>query len=374
MHAIIMKKTIKLYFLTRAAIALVLMLLTMTAQTAWAQLQFPCHVTVNIVGTGSVDITYNDGTETNIASGWEKSFTGSFTLTMRPGNGQTLQELKRTDNLSGSTSTVSTTETNGVFTYTGNDKSKITYTVVFASTSNSSYALIGSVYANAATMAFSVGGSTVTTAEAGDDVYVTLSQEPDTDWKWELTSPDVESIAPVANSNTQFHFTMPAKSVTVTAVLARAYYAIINNSVSGFVSWSSNGTGNLHGGETVTLTSGKDGYKIATLSATNRTTGQAIVLTDNHDGTWSFTMPESDVTVTATFSIIDYSITYHPNGGRMPDGYLTTYNIETPDITLPTPTRAGYVFSGWYANEALTGDAVTTIATGSYGDREYWAK
>ena len=29
--------------------------------------------------------------------------------------------------------------------------------------------------------------------------------------------------------------------------------------------------------------------------------------------------------------------------------------------TLPTPTRSGYAFSGWYLNEGLSGDAVTSV-------------
>ena len=71
---------------------------------------------------------------------------------------------------------------------------------------------------------------------------------------------------------------------------------------------------------------------------------------------------------------IVFSITYKVNDGTMPDSYDETYTIESPNIILPTPTREGYTFGGWYTNEGLTGDAVTTIATGSTGDKEFWAK
>ena len=76
----------------------------------------------------------------------------------------------------------------------------------------------------------------------------------------------------------------------------------------------------------------------------------------------------------AEFRAIVYTITYKKNGGTMPASYDKKYTIESPDITLPTPTRTGFIFAGWYTNSNLTGDAVTTIATGSTGDKEFWAK
>jgi uncharacterized repeat protein (TIGR02543 family) len=78
---------------------------------------------------------------------------------------------------------------------------------------------------------------------------------------------------------------------------------------------------------------------------------------------------------------IDYSITYNATGGWCTGGNLitnncspTSYNVESASITLPTPTKTGYIFAGWYDNSALTGTADTTISTGSTGDKEYWAK
>ncbi|MCR5850718.1 MAG: InlB B-repeat-containing protein [Bacteroidaceae bacterium] len=82
----------------------------------------------------------------------------------------------------------------------------------------------------------------------------------------------------------------------------------------------------------------------------------------------------SNAIVTIVTTPIEYSITYHENGGTMPNVYPTTYDIESADITLPTLTRDGYTFGGWYVNDGLTGDAVTTITTGAYGAKEFWAK
>jgi uncharacterized repeat protein (TIGR02543 family) len=52
----------------------------------------------------------------------------------------------------------------------------------------------------------------------------------------------------------------------------------------------------------------------------------------------------------------------------------TTYTIETPTITLPTPTKTGYTFAGWFDNSGLTGTAITSIPIGNTGNKEYWAK
>ena len=82
----------------------------------------------------------------------------------------------------------------------------------------------------------------------------------------------------------------------------------------------------------------------------------------------------ADANVTVTRTLIDYAITYNLGGGTNATGNPATYTIQSATITLAAPTREGYDFGGWYANSGLTGSAVTTIATGSTGDVELWAK
>jgi len=72
----------------------------------------------------------------------------------------------------------------------------------------------------------------------------------------------------------------------------------------------------------------------------------------------------------ANFNPVSYSITYNLNGGS---GTMTpsTYTIATPTISLPSPTRAGHYFGGWFDNSGLTGTAITTIPIGSTGNKTY---
>ena len=71
----------------------------------------------------------------------------------------------------------------------------------------------------------------------------------------------------------------------------------------------------------------------------------------------------------------EYSVTLHANDGILADGdNITKYTYGTA-VTLPTPTKDGYDFGGWYDNEALEGNnPITEIAATETGDKEFWAK
>lgn len=82
---------------------------------------------------------------------------------------------------------------------------------------------------------------------------------------------------------------------------------------------------------------------------------------------------KESITLVAQWSVIEYTITYHLNGGSGVEN--TTYTIESEDITLPTPTHEqGLTFAGWYQNEDFTEDPVTVITKGSTGNKKFWAK
>ena len=79
-----------------------------------------------------------------------------------------------------------------------------------------------------------------------------------------------------------------------------------------------------------------------------------------------------DYTFYATWTPIEYAITYHLDDGENHDDNPETYNVED-EWTFATPTKAGYTFMGWYANEELT-QAKPTIAVGEHGEIDLYAK
>ena len=77
--------------------------------------------------------------------------------------------------------------------------------------------------------------------------------------------------------------------------------------------------------------------------------------------------------LTVKLTAIPYDITYVMNGGTAGEGHFTAYTTGK-DHTLVAATREGYVFAGWYDNESLTGDAITTIARYSLGAKTFYAR
>lgn len=73
-----------------------------------------------------------------------------------------------------------------------------------------------------------------------------------------------------------------------------------------------------------------------------------------------------------------YTISYELDGGEWPIALVSkpeTYNITSATINLPTPAeREGYTFGGWYDNNSFTGNLITQIPSGSYGNKTFYAK
>ena len=80
-------------------------------------------------------------------------------------------------------------------------------------------------------------------------------------------------------------------------------------------------------------------------------------------------------TLYAKWTAHTYTITYYPNEGTMPSSYRTTYTVETPTFNLPTPSRDGYYFRGWYTNDDFAGANYTQIKERRYArDFTFYAK
>lgn len=117
---------------------------------------------------------------------------------------------------------------------------------------------------------------------------------------------------------------------------------------------------------------GKDGNKTTTvsLSATKsldfvNTTGNAKNIT-KYFGVWiagtygSNYSNQAAATCTVTPASVTYPVTFNPNGGRV-STKSKNVTIGKTYGTLPTPTRTGYRFDGWYTDQ--TGDTNVTETT-----------
>ena len=84
-------------------------------------------------------------------------------------------------------------------------------------------------------------------------------------------------------------------------------------------------------------------------------------------------VPEVVTTLTAQWTVNQYTITYDLAGGTV-EGNPDTYTIETVAFTLKNPTKSGYTFTGW-SGTGLDGEnnMTVTIPTGSTGNRTYTA-
>ncbi|GHU71888.1 hypothetical protein FACS189450_08690 [Spirochaetia bacterium] len=147
-------------------------------------------------------------------------------------------------------------------------------------------------------------------------------------------------------------------------------------------------TGNQATGALTMALSGTNGssFTLSTTSISSITVGRTgtftvVPITGLAEGTYTATVTVSGSNgITAGFNVSfrvtpvpAYTITLNTNGGT---GFsaLTSYTYGI-GATLPTNgEKTGHTFSGWFANEDLTGTAVTAITATDTGNKEYWVK
>ena len=89
-------------------------------------------------------------------------------------------------------------------------------------------------------------------------------------------------------------------------------------------------------------------------------------------GVWEY---DCDVTLTARWEAINYSITYHTDGGTLLDNYLETFTVLSDlPYTLPIPIKQGFNFVGWYETADFSGEPITEIPKDSLRNYTLYAK
>jgi uncharacterized repeat protein (TIGR02543 family) len=84
--------------------------------------------------------------------------------------------------------------------------------------------------------------------------------------------------------------------------------------------------------------------------------------------------PSASVTLYAQWNPAEFTVTFDPNGGAALDPSSVHYTYGDAGISLPTPTRDGYTFDGWY-DAAADGSSVAApySPTGDVTLFAYWS-
>ena len=88
-----------------------------------------------------------------------------------------------------------------------------------------------------------------------------------------------------------------------------------------------------------------------------------------------YTIPSGDIILFAKWTPVTYTITYTLNGGNNFANAPANYTIETPTITLGTPTKSSSVFQGWFTtSDFQEGTLITSLPLGTTGNKTLYAK
>ncbi len=108
----------------------------------------------------------------------------------------------------------------------------------------------------------------------------------------------------------------------------------------------------------------KDGYTVAWFSDENCQTAC----------TFPMEIKDNSVVIYAKWTLVTYTIKYFDGTTEITNLTNKEYTVDSADITLETPTKAGCTFAGWFEKADFTGNAVTKIAKGSTGNKTYYVK
>lgn len=170
-------------------------------------------------------------------------------------------------------------------------------------------------------------------ASAKESVVVTVT--PDSDWSiGEVFYTDANNNVVAINKNGEdvYAFEMPYSDVTVSATFSKSQYTItLNPSSLAAVSVDKN-VANSGVDITVTVTPNTTAdFKATGLTVTRATAGPAVEVTDNGDGTFTFAMPTSNVTVDAVVEAILHGVAF--DAQRQWATYFGAYDIQAPENT-----------------------------------------
>ncbi len=206
------------------------------------------------------------------------------------------------------------------------------------------------------TLPATITGGTVTASKTTANVgeVITLTATPSAGYNFGAFT--VTSGGQTVTLSGNETFTMPAGDVTVSATFTAIDYLVsVAATTNGSVTASK--TSNAHVGDIITLTaSPNDGYQFGAFTVTSN--GQTVTVTDN-----SFTMPAGNVTVSATFTAVGYTVGVATMTHGSVTANKTTANVGE-EITLTATPNAGYTFGEYIVTSG--GQSVTVSTNGTF--------
>ena len=161
------------------------------------------------------------------------------------------------------------------------------------------------------------------------------------------------------------------------------YYAIYNRTLRKYnVSWDTDGGSALSG----TYTGENTDYGTVITAPDNPTKAPDERYSYKFEGWYTAKSGgqklTADTTVTGNVTYYarynktpqSYKVTLDTDGGTLADGADVAGYTYGTRVTLPTPSKTGYNFAGWYNTDETDGSKVTAISSTDTGDKSFTAK
>ncbi len=142
-----------------------------------------------------------------------------------------------------------------------------------------------------------------------------------------------------------YSFTMPEKNVVISAAFKKVKYTITGE--GDHVTFTIPQADTFDWGDEVTVTvAPEEWYQIKSVTA------PGVAITDNGDGTYSFIMPQSNITVMAAAERPNFSVIFDSKDGTAVEAKV----VANGDLLVKpaVPERVNYGFAGWYLDEEYT--------------------
>ncbi|HMM06783.1 MAG TPA: InlB B-repeat-containing protein [Clostridiales bacterium] len=264
-------------------------------------------VSVNVVGSGAYRLNSND-TDVKWTTAAYKS---TVKITPEPALGWELSTI------TASNSNAITANGDGTYTLSMDNHEDVTVTITYIETTyNISYndPANGAISLNDLTKEYQHDANFTVTPDDGYQIKSVVGTYTDENGKKQTITFKATPSDIVAGGI--YTFTMPAANVSIVVEFEEITYKVVTGSVTGQgeVRLNSTDTANITAkyGETVKVTATpKDGWYLKALTVTNDTTAAEVPYTPAlaaAGGDYTFTMPSSDVTVSAEFAKITYNI------------------------------------------------------------------